>query len=206
MPLGSVLVRASGRVCQPSVMGWGYVDHACPGEDGLPDPRPAGARRYDALMVVVGRGLGHPGAPPSAARASVIITVRADPATGRPQGAACTQTGQVLTASQAGRFACTGDLTPVVLGEHDEPLRLGRTQRLASAGQFKALVVRDEGCVYPGCTVPATWCEAHHIVWWCRGGPTDIDTLALLCPRHHTHVHDRNLGITVAGGYATVKV
>jgi hypothetical protein len=41
--------------------------------------------------------------------------------------------------------------------------------------------------------MPAQWCAAHHGVWWSRGGPTDHDNLYLLCPRHHTRVHDLDL-------------
>src|SRR5699024_9674311 len=146
-----------------------------PDEDGLPDDRSACQRHYDALLMVLNRGLSNPGAPPSSARASVLLTVQADPETGQPTGAASTHTGQVFTASEAGRCACIGDLTPIVLGEHGEPLKLGRTVRLATPGQFKALMVRDRHCTYPGCTVPGTWCDSHHLVWWCRGGDTDID-------------------------------
>ena len=184
----------------------GTLARPTPGEDGSADDRSASMRRYDALFMVLNRGLSNPGAAPSQARASVMITVKGDPATGRPTGAAFAHTGQAFTASQAGRFACLGDLTPIVLGEHDEPLALGRTVRLATPGQFKALMVRDQHCTFPGCSVPGTWCDAHHIVWWCRGGSTDIVFLVLLCPRHHTKVHDKDLTCTVDGGVATWHV
>lgn len=174
-----------------------------PGEDGGPDERCPAQRRYDALLTVITRGLGNPGAAPSTARASVMLTVAADPATGRPCGAAVTGTGRVLDPGQAGRFACLGDLTPVVLGEHGEPVALGRTARLATAGQFKALMVRDRHCTYPGCSLPGTWCDSHHVTWWSRGGPTNITNLALLCPRHHTLVHDKDLTATIHGSIVT---
>ncbi len=184
----------------------GPLARPVPGEDGSPDQRSAGNRRYDAHLMVLHRGLGNPGAPPSTARASVMLTIRADPATGRPSGAAFAHTGQVMDAAQAARFACLGDLTPIVLGQHGEPLYLGRTERLATAGQFKALMVRDQHCTYPGCSVPGTWCDAHHLIWWCRGGSTDIANLVLLCPRHHTLVHDKDLLATVTGAVVTWHV
>ncbi len=177
-----------------------------PEPDGTPDPRSAGQRRYDGLLAVVTRGLGHPGAPPSTARASVVLTLRADPAGGRPTGAATTSQGLVLGAAEAGRYACLGDVTPLVLGERGEPLALGRTQRLASPGQVKALLVRDGSCTYPGCSLPGTWCDAHHLTWWSRGGGTDLDNLALLCSRHHTLVHQRDLTASVDGGTVTWHV
>ena len=67
---------------------------------------------------------------------------------------------------------------------------LFRSQRLA-------LVARDHGCSFDGCTVPATWCDAHHVVHWRHGGCTSVDNGALLCPKHHTEVHDRELTATV---------
>ncbi|RIK15385.1 MAG: hypothetical protein DCC50_08245 [Acidobacteria bacterium] len=175
-----------------------------PAPDGGKDARDADQRAYDAVMTVLSRGLANPGAPASSARASVIITVKADPATGEPTGTAETATGRArFTAKAAGRYACIGDLTPVVLGPMGEPLDLGRTRRLASPGQFKALLVRDRQCTFPGCSVPGTWCEAHHLIWWCRAGDTDILLLVLLCPRHHTVVHERDLTATVVGDVVT---
>ena len=175
-------------------------------ENGHVDMRSPGQRKYDALLMVVNRGLSNPGAPPSSGRASVMVTVKADPQTGKPQGAAVVNTGQVLDAAQAGRLACLGDVTPIALGEYGEPLNLGRTVRLATPGQFKSLVVRDSHCSYPGCDVDPTWCDVHHLVWWCRGGGTDIAFLVLLCPRHHTLVHDKDLMATVAGSVVTWHV
>jgi hypothetical protein len=67
------------------------------------------------------------------------------------------------------------------------PLALGRSQRLASKGQTMALIARDAGCSFPGCTHSASWCERHHIVDWISGGLTDLDNLTPLCRYHHTH-------------------
>lgn len=184
----------------------GALAAPAPAEDGTPDPRSWGQRAYDALLMVVNRGLSNPGAPPSSARASVMITIPAHPETGQPVGAGVTALGQVLDPEQVGRFACLGDVTPIALGEHGEPLSLGRTVRLATSGQFKALMVRDGQCTYPGCSVPGTWCDAHHVIWWCRGGGTDIDSLALLCPRHHTLVHDKDLEASIVGSIVTWHV
>ena len=53
----------------------------------------------------------------------------------------------------------------------------------------KALTARDQGCAFPGCTIPAPWCEAHHITYWSRGGTTGTDNGALLCSHHHHLIH-----------------
>ena len=34
-------------------------------------------------------------------------------------------------------------------------------------------------------------------VHWCDGGPTDLANMALLCPRHHTIVHQKGYTATV---------
>jgi HNH endonuclease len=39
--------------------------------------------------------------------------------------------------------------------------------------------------------------NAHHAWHWCDGGPTDLSNLALLCPRHHTIVHQKGHTATV---------
>ncbi len=94
-------------------------------------------------------------------------------------------------------MACDAQIIPVVLGGDSEPLDLGRARRLFTRGQRLALTLRDKGCSYPGCSIPPTWCDAHHVTHWANGGPTDLSNAALLCPRHHTHVHDRDLTATV---------
>jgi HNH endonuclease len=71
-----------------------------------------------------------------------------------------------------------------------QPLAVGRTSRVVSAAQRAALVVRDGGWVLAGCDRPPAWCEAHHLVHWLHGGPTDLANLALVCRAHHRAVHE----------------
>ncbi len=66
-------------------------------------------------------------------------------------------------------------LPPALGGGPTQPLELGRTTRVVTAAQRAALVVRDGGCVVAGCQRPPAWCEAHHLVQWLHGGPTDLD-------------------------------
>jgi hypothetical protein len=48
---------------------------------------------------------------------------------------------------------------------------------------------RDRGCRFPGCGSTA-FSNAHHIVWWSRGGATDLDNLLLICGFHHRLIHE----------------
>jgi hypothetical protein len=75
-------------------------------------------------------------------------------------------------------------------GAPAQPLEVGRASRVVSAAQRAALVVRDGGCAVPGCDRPPAWCEAHHLVHWLHGGPTDLENLALVCRAHHRAVHE----------------
>ena len=119
------------------------------------------------------------------------------PARGTGTGTGITLTGDVLSPGVVRRMACDAEIIPVVLGGDSEPLDVGRGRRFYTPAQRRALTVRDKGCSWQGCTVPASWCDAHHVVHWRHGGDTSLLTGALLCPRHHTEVHDRNLTATV---------
>ena len=45
-------------------------------------------------------------------------------------------------------------------------------------------------CTTLGCTMPAGFCEARHIVLWSRGGKSGLKDCKLLCPFHHHRAHD----------------
>lgn len=83
-----------------------------------------------------------------------------------------------ITAAEARRLACTAGVIPAVLGGRSEILDLGRTQRLFSSAQRKALRLRDRNCRAKGCTIPATWCEAHHLKPWALGGVPTSTTVS----------------------------
>jgi hypothetical protein len=108
-------------------------------------------------------------------------------------------TGPVAAATLR-KIACDADIIPALLGTHGEILDLGRKTRLFTPAQRLALTARDQGCTFPNCTIPAPWCEAHHITYWSRGGPTTIDNGALLCSAHHHLVHKEQWTITTRNG------
>ena len=93
----------------------------------------------------------------------------------------------------ARRLACDSTLLGAVVDRHGQVLALGRTRRLVSRAQRRALMVRDQGmCQFPGCH-QTRHLDAHHRVAWAAGGATDLDNLVLLCGRHHTCVHEGGL-------------
>ncbi|MDQ0680746.1 hypothetical protein QFZ30_004128 [Arthrobacter pascens] len=92
-----------------------------------------------------------------------------------------------VTASTVRKIACDADIIPVLLGSEGRILDIGRTTRIFPPHIRKAISARDQGCAFPGCTIPAPWCEAHHITYWSHGGTTSTDNGTLLCTHHLIH-------------------
>jgi hypothetical protein len=106
--------------------------------------------------------------------------------------------GGPISAEAVRRIGCDAGISRVITDPASVPLDVGRESRTVTAGQWAALVVRDRGCAFPGCTRPAEWCIAHHIVHWADGGPTDLDNLVLLCGYHHRVVHHHGWQVAMA--------
>lgn len=96
-------------------------------------------------------------------------------------------------------LACTADVTPILTKQAflqgSIVLNVGRTRRLATLKQRRAILARQGGlCAGPGCR--NTHLEIHHVVWWSKGGPTDLDNLVGVCSRCHHLVHRGLLNIS----------
>lgn len=157
------------------------------------DPRSPAKRRADALLEIVERGVAAGDGLPSTDKAKVVVTVDHDVLAEKLRGTGLAMTGDVLSAEGIRRLACDAAIIPMVLGTKGEPLDVGRERRLVTGGLRTALWERDRGCSFPGCTCPPQWTDAHHVRPWWGGGRTSLTNLALLCRRHHTHVHRHGL-------------
>ena len=69
-------------------------------------------------------------------------------------------------------------------------MNLGRSTRLASAAQRRALRALYASCGVHGCGVRFVHTKIHHVHWWRNGGRTDLDNLLPLCSKHHHLVHE----------------
>ena len=105
--------------------------------------------------------------------------------------------GTLLAPETARRIACDAAIIPVLLGTHSEVLDLGRTHRLFTPGQARAVLLRDRHCTFPRCDIPAFWTQLHHVTHWLDGGLTGLANAAMVCGRHHTIVHRDRLTATV---------
>ena len=86
------------------------------------------------------------------------------------------------------RLALEANLLPSIFDTKAQDMWLGRRQRTASEAQRVALIARDQHCI--GCGANPLWCRAHHIIWWSKNGPTDLENLALVCDDCHHKIHD----------------
>jgi hypothetical protein len=160
------------------------------GNDTNPtDLRSPAERRLDAFMDVCRLACACGQLPDNGGdRPQVIVTI--DYESLRQQvGAGTFDDGSLLSPAATRRLACDAGIIPAVLGTASQVLDVGRQSRLVTGPLRRALVLRDRGCAFPGCDRPPRWTDAHHIVHWSDGGPTDLPNMVLLCGYHHRLVH-----------------
>jgi hypothetical protein len=92
-------------------------------------------------------------------------------------------------------YLCDCGIGRVLMQGKSEVLDLGRRTRVITPALRRALGVRDRICVETGCTLPAKYCDGHHIIHWTRHGETNLPNLELRCRRHHLLQHQRDLRV-----------
>jgi Domain of unknown function (DUF222) len=97
--------------------------------------------------------------------------------------------GPALHPEVARRLLCTARVQTVLEDSSGHPVRLGRLRRDPPEWMVRQLRYRDLECRFPGCGA-RRFTQAHLIVWWERGGRTDLDNLVLICSFHHKLVHE----------------
>lgn len=132
-------------------------------------------------------------------RPQVSLLINAEDVAGFVEGAGWAvnpETGAHYDAPTVARYLCDCSVSRVVAervgNTVSRVLDVGRAQRTATPGQRIALATRDRGCRWD-CDAPPGWCEAHHIVPWEIGGPTDLDNMALFCGAHHDLIHRKGI-------------
>jgi len=161
-----------------------------PGATPTPeDRRTPGQLRADLLRDVFAAQARDTEAPTmGGAHPTLIVAIRRSDLDARTGGAWVDGEDERLSAVAAEQLACTGGTQSLIFGDDGEVLYLGRAERVFSPAQRRAIAVRDRGCVIPGCTTPARWCEVHHDQAWRSGGSTDVCNGVLLCWHHHRQI------------------
>ena len=156
------------------------------------DERTAGQRAHDALVEVCRRAgaAGEGRADGAGPRPQLIIKASLDTLAGiegAPAGEL--EWGGTIPAETVRRLACDSAITRITgLGELEQEIT--HAARTVPPSTRRALVARDQHCVFPGCDRPAPWCDGHHLVFWGEDGPTKLDNLGLVCGAHHRKVHE----------------
>ncbi|MGB4246183.1 MAG: DUF222 domain-containing protein, partial [Pseudohongiellaceae bacterium] len=94
----------------------------------------------------------------------------------------------------ARRMSCDSTVQSMLQDFRGNVLDVGRRTRTISPALRRALMSRDEGCIFPGCC-ESRFVDAHHVQHWCDGGKTSLDNLVLLCRHHHTLLHQEEYEI-----------
>ena len=98
--------------------------------------------------------------------------------------------GEPIPPETLSRITCDASIIRILTDATGAPIDVGRATRTIAPALRRALDTRDRGCRWTGCSAPADWCDAHHIIPWSEGGGTDLDNLTLLCRTHHTRTHE----------------
>ncbi len=153
------------------------------------DARTYGQRSADALVELGRQGSGtkRNGAGP---RPQLIIRASLDTLAGIPGAPAGElEGGGTIPAETVQRYACDTALTRIT-GQGELDHELNHASRTIPASTRRALEARDRHCVFQGCMRPSIWCDGHHLVWWTRGGKTELPNLGLVCRPQHRMVHE----------------
>jgi hypothetical protein len=169
------------------------------GED---DARSTDQRHVDAVDEIVTSFLESGLPSDQGVRPHLSVRVDADTLAERPGEPATLDGFGPIGPQLLALLACSADVTPVLtrqgFANGSVVLNVGRTRRLATGKQRRAIHTRQDGvCAAPGCR--NTHLEIHHVIWWSRGGPTDLDNLIGLCSRCHHLVHREHLAISGDG-------
>ena len=155
------------------------------------DDRSPAQRRADALITIAEIALGSGQAEETGGiKPHVTVVVDLETLEDRAGAPAATYGfGTISSPQWARRMCCDAGISRVITDGPCEILDSGRTTRTFSASQRRAIIVRDGHCSWPGCDMPAAWCDVHHREHWTDGGATSVANGVLACGRHHDRVH-----------------
>ena len=181
------------------------VDAACDEFNSDPrsvlDSRTRGQKQHDALAAALGIAARHADMPSlgGAAPTLVVHVDFDDDSWARIPGVDVPVSGAI-----ARHTGCTGALQRVFT-EKGRIVGMTITDRIFDVYQRRAITLRDKECLIPGCHVPASWCEIHHVIEHARGGPTSTDNGVPLCWWHHRSLNHSGWEIRMNDGLPEIR-
>lgn len=182
------------------------VDPDADPAERVADDRTHSQKQHDAFATAIFRAAGS-GALPTLGGASptLVVSVRsAELETGR--GFAhidgCVEPVSLAVARQV---ACCGSVQRVISDDRGRVRAIETSDRIFNLPQRLAIALRDGECIIPGCHVPASWCEIHHVLEHSRGGPTGTDNGVPLCWHHQRTIDSGGWRIRMNNGVPEVR-
>lgn len=161
---------------------------------------------HDAFVTILSHKITNGNLPTSGGAPITVIAVVHE-RDGKSAGWVTTPLGEPVpvTSDRLKRWAGNTVMQRVTIDDAGAVLALSTVARGFTNTQRKAIAVRDGTCVIPGCDIGAFWCDMHHVIPWCEGGPTDVDNGVALCWRHHASIDHSGWEIEMRGGAPWVR-
>ena len=167
----------------------------------LGDDRTGGQKRADILRGVLEAATRDPGTPSlgGAAPTIMIHVNQTDLLAGRGVGwiDGVEAPISLTTVKQA---LCAGGFQEIRFGPNNEVHSLSTENRFFNRAQRRAIAARDGGCIIPGCQIPASMTEIHHVIPDAQHGETHTDNGVCLCWWHHRTIDSSGWGIRMLRG------
>ena len=189
-------------------------DDVAEGDAGPAVPPPTGRarQRADGLVRLAESFLGGGGAAGRRPRPRVEVVADIATLTGHDELArdarllwATVGTAPRLTPEAVRRIAGDAELR-FLLTDGGTVLGVASPTPVIPASVRAAVQARDQGCRFPGCSVPVAWTDLHHVVPRASDGWTVVDNLVAVCRRHHVAVTEGRWRLTMTeDGVVTVR-
>lgn len=169
--------------------------------DVTTDPRSRDQQRHDVIASMVDH-YSRSDEPPriGGAAPTVLVTVRAEELDNGHGRGYIDGAKAPVSFTTIRHLACNGGYQFLTVDAYGSIHGLGSPQRCFTSAQRRAITARDGGCIIPGCTIPAAWCEIHHVDPAENGGPTHTDNGVLLCWAHHRTIDSSGWRIRMFDG------